>query len=156
MSRKLAVIAAFVVAFATLPVAAQEELPQAKKFESPEWFFIVHVQFESGEAEKALELIKKHFTPPAEVSGLTMPKIFRCHTGEWDAVMLFRLADGISQMEWEISPMDVKWFAALAEQEGGMEAAQKIYSEYEGMIEDWDVELVRWIDMAPSQETPSD
>lgn len=149
MSRKLAVVVFFAIAIAALPVAAQEEMPQAQKYESLEWYVLVHVQYESGQAEKALKMIKEHFSPAAEASGFKMPKIFRCHSGKWDAVIIWHLPNGISDMEWQTSPLDAKWFAAFAEQEGGMEAAQELYSEYEEIIEDWDSELLRWVDMAP-------
>jgi len=155
MFRKFVAIVAVVVATAALPVAAEEKMPQAKKFDSLEWFYMVHVQFEAGQAEKAMKIIKEHFAPAAEASGFKMPKIFQCHSGEWDMVFLFHLQDGISSLEWQISPLDAKWFAAFAEQEGGMEAAQKLYAAYEGMIEDWDSELVRWVDMKPEAEEAS-
>lgn len=149
MFRKPAVVVAFAIAFAVLPAAAQDEMPQAKKHESLQWFQVVFVQFESGKMEDALKIIEEHFTPAAEASGFTMPKIFQCYSGEWDVMFLFHLQEGITELEWEWSPASIKWFTALVEQEGGMEAAEEIYGEYEEMIEDWDSELLRWVDMAP-------
>ena len=69
---------------------------------------------------------------------------------------LFHLQDGVSDLEWQISPMDAKRFAAFAEQEGGLEAAQKAYAEYDELIEDWKSELVRWMDMTPPAEEASE
>lgn len=156
MVRKLTVIVAVVVAVAALPVVAGEDLPQAKKYDSQEWFLMVHVQFEAGQAEKALKIVKDKFAPAAKASGFKMPKVFQCRTGEWDVIYIFHLQDGVSEMEWQISPMDAKWFAAFAEQEGSMEAAQKVYTEYDELIEDWQTELVRWVDMSPAAEETSE
>lgn len=149
MFRKLAVVVAFAIAIAALPAAAQDEVLQAKKYDSLEWFQLVSVQFESGKMEDALKIIKEHFVPAAEASGFKMPKVFQCYSGEWDVMFLFHLEEGITELEWELSPSSIKWFTALVELEGGLEAAEKIYAEYEDMIEDWDIELIRWVDMAP-------
>jgi hypothetical protein len=156
MFRKLAIVVAIAVAFAALPVAAEEEVIQAKKFDSLKWYYLVHVQFEAGKAEDAMKMIRERFAPASKAAGSKMPKVFMCHTGEWDLVMLFHLTDGIADMEWEISPENVKWFAAFAEQEGGMEEAEKVLAEYQDLIEDWDAELVRWVDMTPKAEESSE
>ena len=156
MVRKLTVIVAVVVAIASLPVVAEDNTPQAKKYDSQEWFVMAHVQFEAGQAEKAMKIVKDKFAPAAKASGVKMPKVFQCRTGEWDVIYLFHLQDGVSDLEWQMSPMDAKWFAAFAEQEGGLEAAQKAYAEYDELIEDWDTELVRWVDMAPAAEETSE
>ncbi len=156
MVRRLAVVVvAVVVAVAALPVVAEENPIQAKKYDSQEWFVMVHVQFEAGQAEKALEIVKNKFAPAAKASGVKMPKVFQCSTGEWDVIYLFHLKDGVSDLEWQISPIDAKWFAAFVEQEGGMEAAEKVYAEYDELIEDWKTELVRWVDMTPEDEEAS-
>ncbi len=136
MFRKLAVVVAFALVMTALPIAAQEELPQAQKFENLEWYILVHVQYESGQADKALKMIKEQFAPAYEASGAKMPKIFRCHSGRWDPVIIWHLPNGISDMEWQVSPLDAKWYAAFAEQVGGMEAAQELFSEYQEMVED--------------------
>lgn len=150
MFRKLTVVVvAFAIAIAALPAAAQDEMLQAKKHESLEWYQVVFVQFESGKMEDALKIIKERFTPAAEASGFAMPKIFQCSSGEWDVMFLFHLQEGITELEWELSPASIKWFTALVELEGGVEAAEEIYAEYQDMIEDWDSDLLRWVDMAP-------
>ena len=95
MFRKPAVVVAFALVMTALPIAAQEEVPQAQKFESLEWYTLVHVQYESGQADKALKMIKEQFAPASEASGAKMPKIFRCHSGRWDTVIIWHLPNGI-------------------------------------------------------------
>lgn len=156
MFQRIVAVVFVVFAVAVLPIAAEEGVPQAKKHDSQDWFYIVHVQFEPGTMDKAMKIIKEHYTPAAETAGVKMPKFYQCSSGKWDMVYLYHLDEGISELAWEISPTDAKWLAAFAEQEGGMEAAEKIFADYEDMIEEWDVELVRWVDMKPEVKSESD
>ncbi len=152
MFRRLAVVIGVMVAVSALPVAAQEEMPQAKKFDNPNWYYLIHVQFESGKADEAVKMLKEHFFPAGEAAGVKMPKIFRTASGEWDLIMLFHLEEGISELDWEVTPSDLKWYQAFIELEGDMEAAQKIFDEYDDMIERWNVELIRYLDLKPPKE----
>lgn len=152
MFRKIFAVAIAAAVFAVLPVAAEEEVPQAKKHDSLKWYYLVHVQFEPGKMDEAIKIIKEHYTPAAEAAEVNMPKFFLCNSGKWDMVYLYHLDAGISELEWEISPSDAKWYAAFAAQEGGMEAAEKVFEKYDALIKDWDAELVRWVDMKPEEE----
>jgi len=156
MFRRIFAIAIAVALIAVLPVAAEEEVPQAKKHDSLQWYYLVHVQFKTGKTDDAVKIIKDHFTPAAEAAGVKMPKFFMCNSGKWDLVYLYHLDAGITELEWKISPSDAKWLAACADQEGGMEAAEEIFAKYDAMIHEWDAELVRWIDMKPEEESESE
>jgi hypothetical protein len=152
MFRRIFAVAIAVAVIAVLPVAAEEEVPQAKKHDSLEWYYLVHVQFEPGKTDEAVKMIKEHFMPSAEAAGVKMPKFFMCNSGKWDMVYLYHLDTGITELEWKISPSDAKWLAAFAEQEGGMEAAEEVFAKYDALIKDWDGELVRWVDMKPDEK----
>ena len=51
-------------------------------------------------------------------------------TGEWDAAFIWQMEGGMSDLEWYRSPNDVKWFAAMAELEGGEDKAAALWADY--------------------------
>ena len=111
-------------------VAAQEMEMKAKKYEDPTWYQIVNVRFEAGEMDDALKLIEGHFIPAAQAAGTSPPEMtFIHHSGPWNVTWVWKL-DGLGDLEWEMSPDDVKWMKALAEQAGGMDAAMEIWESY--------------------------
>ena len=51
-------------------------------------------------------------------------------TGKWDAAFIWQMEGGMSDLEWYRSPNDVKWFAAMAELEGGEDKAEAVWADY--------------------------
>jgi hypothetical protein len=151
MQKKIFVLFLGIMVFA-FGVSAQD-MPQAKKYENPEWYYMVHVDFEPGKLDEALKMIKEKFAPATKEAGTSSPAMMLIHHGgEWDATFIWHLEGGIAEMEWEVSPDEAKWMAVFANREGGMENAMKIFGEYYDLVERVDAQLVRKIDFLPAEK----
>lgn len=104
------------------------------KYENAVYFSMSNVDFKSGKAERAFEIIREHYMKASKAAGLPEPYALHFKTGEWDAAFIWKLENGPTDLEWYISPNDVKWMDALAKQEGGKEAAQKLMAEFSSLI----------------------
>ncbi len=95
------------------------------------YLHIYYVKFKPGQRETAMEIISEHFVPATEKAG-TNPPILAIHfqSGKWDAAFFWELGGGMADLEWYRSPNDIKWFAALAELEGGSEQATAVWQSY--------------------------
>ena len=87
-------------------------------------------------------IISKHFMPAARAAGLPMPLVYHTETGESKTIVVTPLTGGMGDLEWSTSPDDVKFFAALAKQEGGMDKAMALYKEFNDGIATRSRELV--------------
>ena len=47
----------------------------------------------------------------------------------------------MADLEWYRSPNNIKWWAALAEQEGGEEAAGELMAEYRSLIDEAETDV---------------
>ena len=95
---------------------------------------ITFVDYKAGKRSEALQIIGEHFQPAGKKAGVRGPVAIHFQTGEWDAAFHWRLEGGMADLEWFISPDNVKWMEALAEQEGGKEAAEALLAKYRSMI----------------------
>jgi hypothetical protein len=134
--RAIAVAAAFVM-FAVPASAQDDDTGPITQGEDAKYISITHIKFKPGKREGAMQIIGEHFGPAAEKAGLPGP-ILAIHyqTGEWDLTAVWEMEGGMADLEWYRSPDNVKWFAALAEQEGGAEQAAALLDEYRGMIDE--------------------
>jgi len=112
-----------------------QETPEAKKMEGHTWHQVVMVKFKPGTMSDAKEIIKDHFMQAGIESGVPGPEIMEFRTGKWDLMFVWEM-DAITDMNWEVSPEDEKWWAAMAEQEGSMEKAEKLMEKYVGMVDE--------------------
>ena len=100
------------------------------------------VKFKSGKRERAFEIISEHFMPAGEKAGTPGPLgVIHYQTGQWDAQFVWDLAGGMADLEWYRSPNNIKWWAALAEQEGGEEAAGELMAEYRSLIDEAETDV---------------
>lgn len=95
---------------------------------------VTFVSYKEGKAGEAYGIIADHFRPAGEAAGLRGPVIVHFQTGPYDAAFHWRLENGMSDLEWQRSPNNVKFMAALAEQEGSMEAASAVFDRYDALI----------------------
>ncbi len=96
---------------------------------------VTYVDFKPGKREMAMEIISEHFVPATEKAG-TNPPMLAIHfqTGKWDAAFVWEMDGGMADLEWYRSADDIKWFEALAEQEGGVEQAEAVLAKFNGAI----------------------
>lgn len=111
-----------------MPVVAQE-LPKAEKRTDANYYSALFLKFKPGMAGKAYEIIYEHFVPVGRKLGRKTIG-FDLQTGEWDQIVFFPMEGGPSELEWITSPGSEKWWAAFAEQEGGIEKARELFQKY--------------------------
>ena len=118
-----------------LPISGRaQEMPTASKWTDVEWYRVVHIDFKSGQRGTALDIIRDHFVPAGEEAGTPGPVMSLQHeTGQWDLTTIWHMS-GPSEMEWGLTPNAEKWWAAFAQNEGGIEKARQIWSDYQDMI----------------------
>lgn len=124
----LCVASAFVVAS---PVAAQDT---AKKRENVSYHVLEFVKYKEGKGERAYEIVTKYFDPASVASKTPIPDEYHVQFGNWDEVLVWPMKGGGADIEWEYSPDDVAWFAALHKLTGGKEASEKLLDEWNGLI----------------------
>ena len=95
---------------------------------------VTFVDYKEGKAGEAYGIIANHYRPAAQAAELRPPVIVHFQTGPYDAAFHFRLEGGMSDLEWQRSPRNVKFRAALAAQEGSEEAAQAIFDRYDSLV----------------------
>lgn len=149
MSRKTLFLSVFACLVSTV-VVAQEDMT-AKKLENPDWYTMVHVQYQPGKLEEALKIVKNHFAPAGKKAGLPGPKLFVNASGKWDATWIWHMEGGITDLNWETSPDDIKWMDALASQEGGMEQATAMIQSYLALVRDFDRVVMRAESVSPPE-----
>jgi len=129
---------ALAVLAAALPLAAQE-LPKAEKRENVQYYEAWFVKFKPGMENQAWDAIYQHFINVDKKIGRKV-RAYDLQTGGWDHVVFFPI-DGPERFNWSTSPGDEKWWAALAEQEGGAEKAWEIYNNFMAAVADLKTEL---------------
>jgi hypothetical protein len=123
-----------IVAFAA-PLAMAQEAPKAKKYEDPVWYSMTHVKYKPGRLDDAMKMIKEYFEPASVEAGTPGPAMVMInHTGEWDLTIVWKMKGGLSAMEWETSPEDVKWMSAMHEMVGGGDKAKEIMEQYQSLV----------------------
>lgn len=95
---------------------------------------VVFVSYKPGMAGRAYTILREHFAPAGEAAGLEGPVVVHFQTGPFDASYHWRLENGMSDMEWQRSPNQVKFRAAMVELEGSEAAAQAVMDSYNATI----------------------
>lgn len=133
---KALVVSAALTMFANPASAQDDEEGPLTQGEDAHYVSATVVKYKPGKRERAFEIIADHFKPAGDTAGTPHP-IGELHfqTGEWDAIYVWKLAGGMADLEWYRTENDIKWFAALAEQEGGEEAAGELIAEYQSLID---------------------
>ncbi len=132
---KVLAVAAALTVFA-VPASAQDDEGPITQGDDARYVRVMHVTYKPGKRERAMQIIADHFVPAGEAAGTPGPLgVIHYQTGEWDAVFVWRLEGGMADLEWYRSANNIKWREALAEQEGGAEAADALMSEYQSLID---------------------
>ena len=132
--RVLAVSAA--LSLFAVPASAQDDEDGPMTYgDNARFVSATYVKFKPGKRERAMEIIADHFIPASKKAGTPGPLgVIHFQTGEWDALFVWKLEGGMADLEWYRSPDNIKWGAALAEQEGGKEAAGELMAEYRSLV----------------------
>lgn len=134
--RVLAVSAALTM-FAVPATAQDDEDGPVTQGDDARYVSATVVKYKPGKRERAFEIIADHFVPAGEKAGTPGPLgVIHYQTGEWDALFVWNLEGGMADLEWYRSEDDIKWRKALADQEGGEEAAGELLAEYTSLIDE--------------------
>ena len=131
--RLLAVTCAFLVGSSLALAQDDDEGPQTQGDDAV-YVSVTFVEFKPGMRADAFEIIAEHFAPAGKAAGTREPVTIHFQTGEWDAAFHWRLEGGMADLEWYRSENDIKWMAALAEQEGGKTEAGELLEKYRSMV----------------------
>lgn len=123
----------FFVAVLSVTSLAQDDVEPAK-YENVTWHQVVMIDFEQGKTGRAKEIIAQ-FEKAGEEAGTSSPELYWLSTGEYDAMAIWKLDNGPADLEWRITPDDVKWWKAFVKQQGSEEAANKLQDEFGGLVE---------------------
>lgn len=114
-------------------VSAQEM--SAKKFENPQWYNVVFVDYKPGMFDKAQKIISDYFVKANEKSGTPGPEmVMILYSGPYDQMALWHMKGGLDDMNWDISPDNLKWRNALNELAGGADKAGQLIQDYQACI----------------------
>ncbi len=118
------------------PTFVQAQEMKAKKYDNPEWKSIGFIKFKSGKVDRAKEIIKNYYMKAGEKAGTPGPAmLIDLKTGEWDMMVLWDMKGGIEEMNWEMSPNDVKWMTAMNDIAGGGDKAKTIMDEFSSLVD---------------------
>ncbi len=145
MKTMISLMASFAfLVICSINLQAQEEAPKAKKYDNPEWKRVVYVDYHSGKMGKAMGIINDYYRKAAKKAGTPMPSMTAVmETGEYDLMIIWDMQDGVEDLNWDISPGNIKWRTALIEVCGGKEKADEIMAEYSACISSGKSELIR-------------
>lgn len=122
------------------------------RLEAPEWYMVEELDFHAGKQDRAAAMVREYFAPASAASGSPMPQIFVHSTGPWDWTLMWQLEGGITDLEWVMSPDNIRWMQAFSEAVGGMDEAQKLLDEFRGLVARSDRRLVRRLDQGIEPE----
>ena len=135
MKHTLTSVFALALVFAAAPSVAQDDDGGPQTWgDDAKYMTVTYVKFKAGKRADAMQIIGEHFMPAGKAAGLPPPFAFHYQTGKWDASFWWDLENGLKDLEWFISPNNIKFMASLAEQEGSMEAAEELFAKYRSMI----------------------
>lgn len=130
-----------VVFFVASTVYAQDTA-KPKKYENVTWHRVVKTDFKPGQTWRAKQIIKMYEAAGAE-AGTKGPEKFWFSTGKYDAMFIWTMEDGPSEMEWSQSADNIKWRAAMIKQAGSEEKMKEIQEEFSSLISSSTSEICR-------------
>lgn len=125
---------------APAPAPAPAMPLKAEKVADVRYFIIETLTSKPG--ARTWTIISKHFIPAAKAAGTPYPVIYHTETGTSRTIVISPLPGGLADLEWSMSPDDVKFMAALAKQLGGADKAEAMWKEYNDGIESRTREIV--------------
>jgi hypothetical protein len=120
------------IAIMATGVWAQNKVKPAKH-ENVTWHRVVMVDYKPGQNARVKEIIKIYKAAGAEAQNKG-PETYWFSTGEYDAMFIWTMEGGPSDMEWSRSPNNIKWRAAMVKQLGSEEAVKKLQKEFQSLV----------------------
>jgi hypothetical protein len=138
--KKSLIILLLVLFIPSLLMAQEEQKP--KKHEGAEWYRIIYLEFETGKRAEAEKIIVTYWEPVNKKVNLEQ-NVFKFYSGTWDLVRIVKMKDGISQLDWEVSPLGIEFNKELLKLAGSEESMNKIREQWYECVKNTKVEIVR-------------
>lgn len=124
----IALTATIAAGLMALPNAAlaQDEI---QKRENVDYFRVIHLNFKPGHNTDAWAILYTKIAPAVRSTGRSFIAL-DWESGPWDTTLYIRQEEGYATLEYAQSPQSAAFMAALAEQEGGEEAGNKVWQEW--------------------------
>lgn len=122
-------------ALITVFVFTTAEAQEAEKYENPEWYSFVHVDYHPGMMGEARDIIENYFKKASDQAGTPKPVMeISLAAGEYDMLVVWKMVDGVEGMNWKRSPNQVKWWQAMTEIAGSEEKAEEVMKKYQSCV----------------------
>ena len=128
------ILTLMITMFGLSELAMAQGLPTARQRGNADFIEVVHVKYKTGMSGTAGMYWFRYFNPASDKAGTPKPDILHMQTGDWDAILFFNRGKSMARFDWPVHEVDVIWWAAIADLNGGAEAAQKIMTDYNAMI----------------------
>lgn len=118
-----------------LCVPATAQSIEARRIPNARFIKIEMVKFKPGGEDRAFDLEDKYINPARQASGIWPLAEYHTQTGPWDRIDVYELGSGLAEMEWQTSPAQAKFLAALSKIAGGNQRALSIMAEWDSLVE---------------------
>lgn len=118
----------------TLSLAySQDEPPKPEKWKDVTWHEVVLVKYQAGTFERINEILDMYMEAGknAKVPG---PELYWLMSGEFDAMFIWHLENGPSDLEWRRTENGIKWWGEFIKVAGSKEKADELSKEYTSYI----------------------
>jgi hypothetical protein len=121
------------MAFSVAAIAQLADPP--RKRENARFVIVEQWKFVANGTARAEEIWERTYMPAMKEAGSPLPTILHPDTGEWDYMIIYPLAGGISDLEYtNISPSDAKWWAIVEKKVGSPAKALEMGKELQSLI----------------------
>ncbi|WP_224489320.1 hypothetical protein [Robertkochia flava] len=115
----------------TVLLFSNAEAQEAKKYDNPEWYSFVYVDYHPGMMGEARDIINNYFKKASAQAGTPTPVMeISLAAGEYDMLIVWKMQDGVEGLNWQTSPNQIKWRNAMNELAGSPEKAEEIMAQY--------------------------
>lgn len=128
------ILTTIIFLFGLSTLATAQDLPSPGKRANIDYVEVVLVKYKSGRGGEGNRIIREKFMPAGEAAGVPGPITLHMQTGPWDSANFWNYGDTMGNLDYFMTPNGAKFWAALAEQNGGIENARKIMADYEATI----------------------
>ena len=115
------------------PAAAQSI--EARRIPNARFVRIEMIKFKPGGEDRAFELEDKYIDPARKLSGVWPLAEYHTQTAPWDRIYVYELPGGLSDVEWQLSPLQAKFLGALSKVAGSNAKALAIMAEWDSLVE---------------------
>ncbi len=138
---KLISLSIVMAAIGLTQLATAQDLPQAGKRGNIDYVEVQYIKYKNGMGGAAGRIIREKFMPAAAKAEIPSPITLHMQTGPWNAINFWNYGDSMGNLDYFMTPDNAKFWAALAELNGGIENARKIFADYNATIDTMQREL---------------